>query len=96
MQNQKMTINSILISIPADFLNEAGIGENDIIQITAEEGRIIITRADDTEDFVCDRNCANCPVGDLGCDECCEEDFLDEAFDEGDDYYEDEYESEVF
>ena len=96
MQNQKMTNESVLIAIPADFFEEAEIGENDLIQITAEKGKITITREDNPDRFICDRDCASCPVGEFGCDECCEEDFLDEACDVGDDYYDDEYESEVF
>ncbi len=62
MQNQKVKPEFVLVSIPMDIIEEADIGEGEIIQITAQNGKIIIEAVDDTDGIVCDSTCENCPV----------------------------------
>ena len=52
------------------MLEEAGIGEESVIQMCASGGKILIEAVgpDDTADFVCDGDCESCP-----CSEYCEE-----------------------
>lgn len=91
MQDKKMTTDCILLSIPVEMFEEAGIGKDELIQITAEKGKIIISNESDVDNFVCDGDCASCPVGELGCEACCELNY-----DAEEEYYDDEYESEVY
>lgn len=58
------------LSIPPDMLEEAGIDEESVIQMSVADGKILIEAVDrdDTEDYVCDMDCENCP-----CAEDCEE-----------------------
>ncbi len=62
MQNPKLTTECVLLSVPVDILEEAGICEGDLIQITAERGRIVITNNTDTDDYICDGICEDCPI----------------------------------
>ena len=73
MQDQKMTVNCVLIGVPADVLEEAGIRANDLLEITAEKGKISITVVDheDIGDYVCDGDCDHCPVNQTDCDGNC-------------------------
>ena len=52
----------ILVSVPLEMFLEAGINTESIIQVSAREGKIIIDTPDTTEDYVCDRDCENCPL----------------------------------
>ncbi len=70
MQNQKVKPEFVLISIPFDVIEEAALGEGEIIQITAQKGKIIIEAVDDTGDIVCDTACENCPVYETEGDNC--------------------------
>lgn len=67
-----MTSEYVLFSVPIEMLEEAGIGEESIIQMRAGKGRIIIDTVTDTSDFVCDGDCENCPISEIDCDENCE------------------------
>lgn len=61
MQNQ--TLNDfVLISIPADVLEEAGIQPNALIQYQAEDGKIIMEMVDEIAPLVCSGECNDCPV----------------------------------
>lgn len=67
-----LTSEYVLFSVPIEMLKEAGIGEESVIQISAGNGKIIINTANDTENFVCDNDCENCPMSEIDCDENCE------------------------
>ena len=58
----------ILVSVPLEMFLEAGISTESIIQVSAREGKIII----DTPDYVCDRDCDNCPLNAVPCEFDCE------------------------
>ena len=62
----------VLIPVPAELLSEAGIYEDDPMQMYADGRKIIIQNIDDTKDFVCDSDCENCPIADTDCDGDCE------------------------
>lgn len=69
MQNTEMTTGEyILFSVPVDMLEEAGIGEESVVQMSAGNGKIIINTVKNTEDFICDGDCEACP-----CYESCDE-----------------------
>lgn len=73
MQNSKMnTAEYILFSVPVEMLEEAGIGEESVVQMSAGNGKIIINTVKNTEDFVCDGNCKHCPLSEINCDGNCE------------------------
>lgn len=58
----------ILVSVPLEMFLEAGINTESIIQVSAREGKIIIDTPDSTEDYVCDRDCENCPLNAMPCE----------------------------
>lgn len=63
MQNTKMSTGEyVLFSIPVDMLEEAGIREESVVQMSAGNGKIIINTVSDTEDFICDSDCEHCPM----------------------------------
>lgn len=68
MQNTKLSMDCVLLSVPVDVFCEAGIADCDLVQITAEKGKIVITAEPDTDNFVCDGICEDCPIS-----EDCEE-----------------------
>lgn len=73
MQDKEFVTNEyILLSVPVEMLEEAGIGEESIIQMRAGKGRIIIDAVKDTVDFICDGDCENCPMSETDCDGECE------------------------
>lgn len=73
MQNTKMTMGEyVLFSIPVEMLEEAGIGEESVVQMSAGNGKIIINTIKDTEDFICDGDCRHCPMSEMDCDGDCE------------------------
>lgn len=83
---QEKNVNDyLLLSIPLDMLEEAGISEESVIQMSAAGGKILIEAVthDDTEDFVCDGDCENCPFGDIDCEGDCKgcpcADFCEES-----------------
>jgi bifunctional DNA-binding transcriptional regulator/antitoxin component of YhaV-PrlF toxin-antitoxin module len=61
MQNKKVEEN-VLLSVPLEMLEEAGIEEESIVQITAREGKVIINKVDNLDNFVCDNKCCDCPL----------------------------------
>ena len=61
MQNQ--TLNDfVLMSIPSNVLEEAGIMPNALIQYRAEDGKIIMEVVDEVVSLVCGGECNDCPV----------------------------------
>lgn len=68
MQNKKMKIAVLkYCAVPQEVLAEAGIREGELLQFTARKGKIIIESVTDIEDYVCDKDCQNCPVYTLTC-----------------------------
>ncbi|MEG2080583.1 MAG: AbrB/MazE/SpoVT family DNA-binding domain-containing protein [Oscillospiraceae bacterium] len=59
------------ISVPGDVLKEANIDTGKVLQMYAENGRIIIQNACKS-DYVCDGDCESCPFCEDECDNNCE------------------------
>ena len=73
MQNTKMNSGEyVLFSIPVEMLEEAGIDEESIFQMSAGNGKIIINTVKNTEDFICDGDCKHCPMSEFDCEGNCE------------------------
>lgn len=72
MQKRPMKIKMALLAVPAEMLLEAGVFENDSIQMYVEGRRLIIEKLDDTDNFICDGECAGCPFNETDCDGECE------------------------
>ena len=61
MQNQ--TLNDfVLMSVPSDVLEEAGIVPNALIQYYVDDGKIIMEMVDEVAPVICDGECNECPV----------------------------------
>lgn len=71
MQNKSLKFKSVLI--PTEMLDEAGITENAIVEMMVIDGNIIIRGTKDTDDYVCDDDCENCPFTYMECDDNCED-----------------------
>ena len=61
MQNQTLK-DFVLMSIPSDVLEEAGIQPNALIQYHADEGKIIMELVDEIVPIACSGECDECPV----------------------------------
>ena len=72
MQNKKVD-EFVLISVPKEALEDAGIVDGRVLQIYADGNRLVIERLTDTGEVVCDGDCDNCPVNETECDGNCEE-----------------------
>lgn len=72
MQNEKITTESVLFSIPRELMIAAGLKEGMLLQMTAEAGKLVIEQVEDTSDYVCDGDCDNCPINATDCDGNCE------------------------
>lgn len=92
MQNQvkkrnetnKNTDMFVLLSVPFEVLEDANIGDGSVMNITAEDGRIVIERADIADcGIVCSGNCEDCPAFYIDCDGDCEACPCYENCDEG-------------
>lgn len=71
MQNEKIKDKeTVMIPVPTKLLLEAGIYEDDPMQMYADGRKIIIQNIDDAKDFVCDSDCENCPIADTDCESC--------------------------
>ena len=63
MQDQKLTGKFVLMTVPVEAVEESGILNGGLIQITAEEGRLILeTVSVEDEEIVCDGEYEDCPV----------------------------------
>ena len=72
MQKRTMKTEMVMVAVPAEMLLEAGISEGIPMQMYAEGRRLVIENLDDTDDFVCDGNCEDCPFYEIDCDGECE------------------------
>ncbi len=72
MQNKKVD-EFVLISVPKEVLEDAGIVDGSVLQIYADGNRLVIERLTDTGEVVCDGDCDNCPVNETECNGNCEE-----------------------
>ena len=70
MQNKKVD-EFVLISVPKEALEDAGIVDGSVLQIYADGNRLVIEKLIDTGEIVCDGYCDNCPVNETECDENC-------------------------
>ena len=59
----------VFITMPVGALIEAGISPTDVMEIYVEDEKIIIRKAELDDDFVCDRDCANCPFQRVDCNQ---------------------------
>ena len=63
----------VLLPVPFEALEDAGIGVGDLMQFTVADGRLIMERVDPKEaDLVCDGDCESCPLHTVDCDGDCE------------------------
>lgn len=60
---------NVFITVPIETLVEAGIDPTDVIEIYAEDDKVIIQKVkpEVTENFVCDTDCVNCPFQIVDC-----------------------------
>lgn len=72
MQNKAIKAKFILLSVPAELLDECGISEGSLLEMYAVGKKLVICQANDTDGFVCDGDCKNCPVSKTECDGDCE------------------------
>lgn len=73
MPNKELkTMEFALISVPTELLDEAGICEGGMLQMSAADGKLIIEAVEDLSGFVCDSDCDSCPVAEIDCDGDCE------------------------
>lgn len=72
MQNKKVD-EFVLISVPKEALEDAGIVDGSVLQIYVDGNKLVIEKLIDTGEIVCDGDCDNCPVNETDCDENCEE-----------------------
>lgn len=72
MQTTKMNTGEyVLFSVPVEMLEEAGINEESVVQMSAGSGKIIINTVNQ-EDFPCDGDCKHCPMSEIDCEGNCE------------------------
>ena len=72
MQNKKVD-EFVLISVPKEALEDAGIVDGSVLQIYVDGNKLVIEKLIDTGEVVCDGDCDNCPVNETECDGNCEE-----------------------
>lgn len=73
MQNKELKNTKFaLLSVPTELLEEAGICEGCLMQMSVADGMLIIEAVEDLSDFVCDGDCDSCPVAEIDCDGDCE------------------------
>lgn len=72
MQNKKVD-EFVLISVPKEALEDAGIVDGSVLQIYVDGNKLVIEKLIDTGEIVCDGDCDNCPVNETECDWNCEE-----------------------
>lgn len=73
MQGKKIRNETVFIPVPEELLREAGINVNAPLHLYADGHKIVIENINDSEDFVCDGDCENCPIADMDCDGDCED-----------------------
>ena len=70
MQNKKVD-EFVLISVPKEALEDAGIVDGSVLQIYVDGNKLVIEKLIDTGEIVCDGDCDNCPVNETECDGNC-------------------------
>ena len=70
MQNKKVD-EFVLISVPKEALEDAGIVDGSVLQIYADGNNLVIEKLIDTGEIVCDGDCDNCPVNETESDGHC-------------------------
>lgn len=70
MQNKKVN-EFVLISVPKEALEDAGIVDGSVLQIYADGNKLVIEKLIDTGEIVCDGDCDNCLVNETECDANC-------------------------
>ncbi|MBR5949347.1 MAG: hypothetical protein IKZ82_11995 [Clostridia bacterium] len=74
----------VLLTVPYEVFEDAGIGDGSVMNITVEDGKIVIERADIADGgIVCSGNCEDCPAFYADCDGDCEACPCYESCDEG-------------
>ncbi len=71
MQNKKVD-EFVLISVPKEALEDAGIVDGSVLQIYVDGNKLVIEKLIDTGEIVCDGDCDNCPVNETECDGDCD------------------------
>ena len=66
MQDKK-SIVCVNLSIPLELFEEAGIEPEGLIEMSAINGKIIISAPDTTENFKCDGDCGCRPIERVRC-----------------------------
>lgn len=82
MQDKKIGTEMVLLSVPLEALNEAGIRTDGILEMYADGNRLVIQNADDPGDFVCDGDCESCPMSEIDCTGDCEDCPCSENYDD--------------
>ncbi len=72
MQNKAIKNEFVLLSVPAELMAQAEITETKALQMYTNGKKLIIENTNDTENFVCDGDCGNCPIDCEDCDFDCE------------------------
>lgn len=69
MQKQNIELNDcMLLPVPAEVMEELGLGPFSSIQMTISRGRLIVEPIDAEQSLVCFGNCRRCPGKN-----CCED-----------------------
>ena len=64
MQDTVKRNEFVLLSVPTELADEVGIYGGEVLEMSAEHGRLIIEPLVDDDDFICDDDCENCPLAD--------------------------------
>lgn len=60
----------LLLSVPLELLEEAGISQDSIVQMRAGKGQIVVDAVRPDPLYVCDGDCDNCPCYDTRREVC--------------------------
>ena len=66
MQDKK-SIECFNLSVPLELFEESGINPEGLIEMSAINGKIIISVPDTTENLVCESDCGCCPIERVRC-----------------------------
>ena len=56
----------VLLSIPAELIEEAGLSEGDILQMYVDDGSLIIESVYEFDEDICCDDCRYCPANNKG------------------------------
>lgn len=71
MEGKRVRMEMVLLSVPLEVLDEAGIQRDGLLEMYAEGSELIIRNADDPTDLVCAGDCGNCPMNEYDCTGTC-------------------------